>query len=125
MVLERAARDPSSRIDADREPTPRTAPAHAEELHVRSYAHEWSYDLEVEVSTPDGDVVFETQYYLRPGRAASELGAIEPGEYDVRAVLDGDREAVRRCRIDRTPEGTAVVEVGNGVLSLTQGFRVR
>ncbi|WP_336021740.1 hypothetical protein [Halobellus salinisoli] len=125
MVLEPTARDPSSRSDARRESTPRSVPIHAEELHVRSYAHEWSYDLEVEISTPDGTVVFEKQYYLRPGRAASELGAIEPGEYDVRAVLDGDREAVRRCRIDRTPEGTAVVEVGNGILSLTEGLSVR
>lgn len=125
MVLERAAHDSSSRIDTGRADAAGTASAHAEELHVRSYAHEWSYDLEIEVSTPNGDVVFEKQYYLLPGRAASETGAIEPGQYDVRAVLDGDREAVRRCQIDRTPEGTVVVEVGNGILSLTEGFRVR
>jgi hypothetical protein len=125
MVLERAARGPSSHVDADHEPTVQRTPAHAEELHVRSYAHEWSYDLNVEIAAPDGSVVFEKQYYLRPGRAASEIGSVVPGEYDVRAILDGGREAVRRCRIDRTPAGTVVVEVGNGILSLTEGLRVR
>ncbi|WP_144902317.1 hypothetical protein [Halobellus captivus] len=123
MVLERAIGKPLDRTDVNRESAARTA-AHAEELHVRSYAHEWSYDLEIEIATPDGDVVFETQYHLRPGRAASEIGVVDPGEYDVRAVLDGERETVRRCRIDRTAGGTVVVEIGNGILSLTEGLRV-
>lgn len=102
----------------------RTTPR-SEDLHLRSYAHEWAYDVAVEVRTLDGDVVFEADYYLRPGDAESELDTLPAGEYEVRATLDNDRRETVRCRIGDAPEQTAVIEVGNGVLSLTEGLPSR
>jgi hypothetical protein len=99
--------------------------ARSEDLHVRSYAHEWAYDVAVEVLTPDGDVAFEADYYLQPGDADSEVDELPPGEYEVRATLDNDKEATARCRIGPEPGRTAVIEVGNGLVSLTEGLPTR
>lgn len=102
-------------------PDDRTA-ARSEDLHLRSYAHESAYDVAVEVITPDGDVAFEADYYLRPGDAESEVDALPAGEYEIRATLDNDRRETATCQIGADPDRTAVIEVGNGVLSLTQGL---
>ncbi len=99
--------------------------ARSEDLHVRSYAHEWAYDVTVEVFTPDGDVAFEADYYLQPGDVESEVDALPAGEYEVRATLDDDDRRTLRCRIGSSPDRTVVVEVGNGVLSLTEGLPTR
>ena len=94
----------------------------SEDLHVRNYDHRWGYDLAVEVVEPDGTTVFEERYYLQPGQVESELGVLEEGEYELRATLDNLQEASRTCRVDAAPEHTAVIEVGNGALSLTEGL---
>jgi hypothetical protein len=99
--------------------------ARSEDLHVRSYAHEWAHDVTVEVLTPDGDVAFEADYYLLPGDAESEVDALPAGEYEVRATLDNDARETATCRIGPEPDRTAVVEFGNGVLSLTEGLPTR
>jgi hypothetical protein len=104
-----------SRADAE------TPPA-SEAVHVRSHDHEWAYDLDLEIAALDGEVVFQRRYYLQPGASRSEVGDLPDGEYEVRAILDNEHREVRRCRIDATTEGTVVVEIGNGVLSLTQGL---
>ncbi|MFB6174301.1 MAG: hypothetical protein ABEI39_06635 [Halobacteriales archaeon] len=93
-----------------------------EAIHLRSYDHQWAYDLDVEVVTEDGESAFRERYYLLPGRAESESLALPDGEYEVRVTLDNAREERLNCRIDSTPEGTAVVEVGNGALGLTEGL---
>ena len=103
----------------------RTVAARSEDLHVRSYAHETGYDLEIELADDDGSVAFHDRYYLQPGATKSEVDIVPDGEYEVRAVLDGDRKMVSRCRIGSGLAETAVVEVGNGVLSLTAGLRLR
>jgi len=99
--------------------------AESEAVHVRSYAHERAHSLAVEAVTPDGDVAFAADYYLQPGDAESEVDALPAGEYEVRATLDGDKRETTTCRIGATPDRTAVVEVGNGVLSLTEGLPSR
>ena len=102
----------------------RTA-ARSEDLHVRSHAHESAHDVAVEVVTPDGDAAFEADYSLLPGDAESEVDALPAGEYEVRATLDNDARETATCRIGPEPDRTAVVEFGNGVLSLTEGLPTR
>jgi hypothetical protein len=106
-------------------PDERNGAVRSEDLHVRSYAHDAGYDLEIEVVDDDGSVAFRDRYYLQPGAAKSEVNVVPDGEYEVRAVLDGDSETARRCRIGSDLAETAVVEVGNGILSLTEGLRLR
>lgn len=99
--------------------------ARSEDLHLRSYAQEWAYDVELEVVTPDGEVAFAADYYLQPGDAESEVDVLPAGTYEIRATLDGDDREVATCRIGSTPDRTAVIEVGNGVVSLTEGLPTR
>lgn len=124
MVPDRVTetRPPSA---SDPVPNDRDVSTRSEDLHVRSYAHQVGYDIAIEVVDGDGSVAFREQYYLQPGATKSEVDAVIDGEYEVRAVLDGDRETTRRCRIGSDPAETAVVEVGNGILSLTEGLRLR
>lgn len=93
-----------------------------EDIHVRSYDNQWSYDLSIEVTDTDGDVVFENRYYLQPGRVESELDALPAGDYEVEATLDNLKQETLRCRIDGDPEHSVVIEIGNGALSLSEGF---
>lgn len=94
----------------------------SEDLLVRNYDHRWGYDLAIEAVDPSGEVVFERSYYLQPGQVKSEMGVLDEGEYEIRAVLDNLQEATLSCRVDPEAEHTAVVEVGNGALSLTEGL---
>jgi hypothetical protein len=52
----------------------------------------------------------------------SETGLLPPGEYDVEVELDGLRRWAGRCRVDDGPEHTVLVEVGNGLVSITEGI---
>ena len=96
-----------------------------EDVHVRSYAHTQAYDIELEIVTPDDEVIFNAECYLQPGDVKRELDALAPGKYEVRVTLDDERRETVQCRIGPTPKRTAVIEVGNGVLSLTQGLPTR
>jgi len=94
----------------------------SEDVYVRSYAHHETHELDLEVVGADGTVALAETYALDPGAVKSEINALPAGTYEVRAVLDGDRRATRPCRVDGSPAGTIVIEVGNGVLSLTEGL---
>lgn len=104
-------------------PTENRETASTEEIHVRSYDHDRAYDLRLEIRVPGGEVVYSDRYYLQPGASESETDVVSPGAYRVEAVLDNDDRRSRRCRIGSAADHTAVVEVGNGVLSLTEGVR--
>lgn len=96
--------------------------ASSEAIHIRSYDHQWSYDLDVEVMTTDGEMVFRERYYLLPGHTESERSIVPPGDYELRVTLDNTHQERTECRIDSSPAHTAVVEVGNGAISLTEGL---
>ncbi len=96
--------------------------ARSEEVLIRNYDHQRGYDLHLVVVTPAGDTVFENRYYLQPGETVSERERLPGGDYRVTAVLDDARQQSTYCRIDSSPDGTAVIEVGNGTFSLTAGL---
>lgn len=99
----------------------RPRPFRTEEIHVRNFDVRRSYDLTVQVRT-DSNTVFVNRYHLTPGKTATELDSVSPGEYEVYVELDGRRTESVRCEIDRTADGTALIEVGNGTLSVNQGL---
>lgn len=94
----------------------------SETLHIRSYDLQWSYDLDVEIMTTDGETVFEERYYLLPGHTESEANLLPDGDYKLRVTLDNRHQETLECRLDSTPEHTAVIEIGNGALALTEGL---
>lgn len=95
----------------------------SEQIHIRNHDHQWGYDLTLAIVDAADDVVFEKQYYLQPGHIESELDALPADEYEIRATLDNLEEETLRGHIDAEPKHTLVIEMGNGVLSLTQGLQ--
>lgn len=91
-----------------------------EDIHLRNYDAGSSHLVWVQV-LDDGDQVIETTCRLRPGEAHSITDAVPPGEYDIAVGVDGRRRERSRCRIGDGPERTSLVEMGNGVVSITEG----
>lgn len=97
-----------------------TAGPRGEDLHVRNFDVERRYTLRIEVR--DDETVLEREYRLGPGERRSETDRLAPGTYTVVASLDGDRRRVARCTIDDRPSNAALIEVGNGTVSVTDGL---
>lgn len=92
----------------------------SEEIHFRNFDVERAYDLTVRVR--DGpDIVFADRYYLTPGKTVAVREEVPPGEYEVVVELDGHRRERAVCAVGPTAEETALVEVGNGTVSVTEG----
>lgn len=94
----------------------------SEDIHVRNYDHQWGYDLTIEAIDGEGEIVYERRYYLQPGQSESEVDVLPSGDYEIRATMDNLKQETRRCHIDATPANTAIVEVGNGAISVTEGL---
>lgn len=93
----------------------------SEEIHIRNFDTSHSSTLTLRVRD-DSDLVFAKRYQLEPGTTESVCDELPDGEYVVIVELDGHRRERARCRIGRSPDETALVEVGNGTVSLTQGL---
>lgn len=94
----------------------------SEDVFVRNYDFERTYRLTLFLEAVDGSDTYERSYHLRPGQAVSELGVVDAGEYRVRVELDGARRAFDRCSVGPSPAETILVEVGNGVVSVSEGL---
>ena len=119
--------DPTGKYSTTRQPnldrpTESVQTPGSEEVFVRSYDHRLAYDIDIEVRTLDGEVVFEDRYYLLPGHTEIEKNAIPAGEMQVVVSLDNEVEKSTRCKIGDGPEHTVMIEVGNGALSVTEGL---
>jgi len=92
-----------------------------ETLLLRNYDPHAAYDLSVAVGdeTPPA---FAARYHLRPGQIETVSGVLASGEYEVTVELHGHREKTAACRVGSAPEDTIHVEVGNGIVSVTQGL---
>jgi len=93
----------------------------SEEIHIRNFDDTQTYDLTVTVRREDDSVLSNT-YNLTPGRRISEIYRLPAGIYDVTAKLDTLQHATTRCEIGSTAQRTALIEVGNGIVSVTQGL---
>jgi hypothetical protein len=105
--------------------TGRSTRARSEEIVIRNYDHQRAYDVNVEIITMDEDRIFQERYYLLPGHVESEVNVVPSGEYFVRVTLDNTQEEVRDCYLNESPAHTALIEVGNGLISLTEGIPKR
>lgn len=90
-------------------------------VHVRNYDHADGHSVHVTVVDPDGRVHLTERCYLSPGQSRRLTGGLDPGEYRIDVRVDGVDRATAECRIDGSPAWTAVVELGNGVVSVTEG----
>lgn len=95
--------------------------AASEDIHLRNYDMEQSHRVWINV-VADGEQLLETTRRLRPGGVRSIEDTLPPGEYDIEVGIDGLRREVERCRVGDAPERTVVVEMGNGIVSITEGL---
>lgn len=100
---------------------PTTGVEQSEEIHVRNFDDDRSYDLTLSVRM-DGESVLSNAYHLTPGRRISEIYQLPAGVYDVAVTTADGRTETATCEIGATPERTALIEVGNGTVSVTEGL---
>ena len=122
----------------------------SEQLCLRNYDEHRSYRVRVSVSRPDAlsrdgttaangatgadECQYEATFELAPGEVATEMEVVPPGRYDVTVAGTADPASDRRdtaptpveaaaaCNVGAEPPQTVVVEVGNGVVSVTEGL---
>jgi len=97
-------------------------PGKTEDILIRNYDHQRGYDLNLVILTQAGETVFQNRYYLQPGETVSECDILPSADYEIAVTLDNTQEASRHYRIDSSVDHTAVIEIGNGALSLTEGL---
>jgi hypothetical protein len=101
------------------EPTRRVR---SEDIYVRNYDSSRGYRLTVSVNSERGTTVFRERFYLRPGQVESLGGVLRAGSYRVAVTLDTDSEDEMDCRVGTAPAETIHVEIGNGIVTLTEGL---
>lgn len=96
--------------------------AESSEVVLRNYDHERSYAVRIEL-TPvgDGEVVAET-YELHPGEVRCLPTLAPRGRTRVTARLGPDESDTTVGRLGDIPARTALVELGNGSVSVTHGI---
>jgi hypothetical protein len=94
----------------------------SEDILLRNYDHRSGYDLHLTVVTHPDSTTFQKRYYLPPGAVVSECDLLPSPDCEITVVLDGVQEMSIQCQIDSSPDHTAVIEIGNGNLSLTEGL---
>lgn len=107
------------------ETVPDAAPAEtvrSENVFIRNYDPYASYAVAVTVVDGSGETRFAESYTFRPGQIESVHGVLEPGLYDVTVELGSHRTKTRQVTVAPDPDHTIHVEVGNGVLSVTEGL---
>jgi hypothetical protein len=113
------------RSAAEERPADHAAPRFTPEsdfevVRLRNYDHWQGHSIRVEVVPVDGEVALSERHYLAPDHTAQVTGRLDPGPHEVRVCVDGVERARAVCRLDETPSGTAIVELGNGIVSLTE-----
>lgn len=123
-ALHRSDRDrPADRPDTRTVDQSRLPPdGEFEALHVRNYDVADAHTVTVDVTDTTGVPVFKRRYHLRPGQTRSVAHDVPPGTYDVVVEVDAYDRETRRVDVGPDPAETALVELGNGITSVSQGL---
>lgn len=111
--------------------TPTTPHVTDESLIVRNYGGT-SVRVHIRFVNADDEAVFDRTYTLGSGEVVSTSTRLRRGVYRVAATVDygsadpsdaskTTKQAAAECLIGSAPAETAVVETGNGVISVTEG----
>lgn len=92
-----------------------------ESLVLRNYDGLCTQMLTVTCRDCDGDVAFDRTVPVDPGETVSIHTHFERGVYRVEVRLDDDTTATAACLIGDDPTECALIETGNGTVSVTDG----
>lgn len=100
-----------------------TEPPHVatDVVTVRNYDHVDAHSVYVTVSEAAGGTVLTERCYLAPGQTRGVRGNISTGEHQIAVRVDGVRRHKLEQELDPTRAPAAVIELGNGVVSVTPG----
>lgn len=110
----RSAADESAPDSTDADPR-------LDAVYIRNYDHRDGHSVYVTLEGLDGDRRLTERWFLAPGQSTCRSDAIEPGRYRLGVRVDGVERRRADLALDETPAGTAVVELGNGVMSVIRG----
>lgn len=103
-------------------PSGETATPRSEKIVFRNYDHETPYEVSVTVTAASGEIIYDDRHYLLPLEYDSVRDGFPADECTVEVEYADQHEAVTGVRLDDRPDNSAVIEVGNGTLSLTTGL---
>lgn len=88
---------------------------------LRNYDGTETHRLTVRFLDGD-DVAFEETHVLSPRSVVTVGAPLDPAVYRVEARVDGDSATRTDCLVGDEPDTTALVEVGNGLVSVVDGL---
>jgi hypothetical protein len=99
-----------------------TAPVVSEAcLTIRNYDNHISHEVMVRFYDAADNVAFKGSYTLSSLDVVSVSQRLDRAVYRVDVEVDGETTVEAECLIGSGPNETALVEVGNGLLSVTEG----
>mgnify|MGYP006896939524 CR=1 FL=1 len=111
------ARQPEHEVDAVERTDSR--PPNSESAFVRNYDSAEARTVTVTVIDSDDETVVERSVTVSPSAASSLRFPLERGVYRVEVRLADGTDDSAMCPIGSDPEECAVVECGNGIVSVT------
>jgi hypothetical protein len=95
---------------------------HDDAVAVRNYDGRTSHEVTVRFLDAGDEVALERTYTLSPGDVLSVATRVERGVYRVEAHLEDGESASTECLVGTGPGETALVEIGNGLVSVSEGL---
>lgn len=120
-MLRQEPRSPSDESLAESAEPERQLGLDIEAARVRNYDHRDGHSVNVSLEGLDDDTRLTERSYLAPGQSTRVSAAIESGRYRLRVRVDGVERRRADIELDESLDGTAIVELGNGVVSVTRG----
>jgi hypothetical protein len=90
-------------------------------LVIRNYDGRTSHEITVRFVDAGDEVALERTYALSPGDVVSVATRVERGVYRVEAHTEDGTFVGTECLVGTGPDETALVEVGNGLVSVSEG----
>ena len=114
---------------AKSDPSPSDRPDHStpspESVSVRNYDAAAVNTLTVRIVDSRDEVVVDRSVRVEPSETVSMRLPIDRATYRVEVTSDGETGDSAECLIGDTPEERAVIECGNGVVTVTAGHHAR
>jgi hypothetical protein len=116
---------PQTKSDSSASDRPDRRTPSSESVSVRNYDAARVNTLSVRLVDSRDEVVVDRSVRVEPSETVSMRLPIDHATYRVEATLEEQASDSAECPIGDTPEERAVIECGNGVVTVTAGRHTR
>lgn len=92
-----------------------------ETIVLRNYDGELTHEVVVELRNADDEIALQKTYTLTPQTVTSIQTRLPRAVYNVDVRVAGTDSSSADCLVGSGPSETALVEVGNGLVSVAEG----